>query len=42
LATDAVTNTDPDAHTNGIERIFRKLGETATTPEILDTLDNRQ
>jgi nicotinamidase-related amidase len=42
LATDAMTDTDPDAHTNRIERIFPKLGETATTPEILDTLDNRQ
>jgi hypothetical protein len=42
LATDAVTDTDPDAHINGIERIFPKFGETATTPGILDTQDNRQ
>jgi nicotinamidase-related amidase len=39
LATDAMTDTDPDAHTNSIERIFPKLGETATTAEILDKLD---
>ena len=39
LATDAMTDTDPDAHTNSIERVFPKLGETATTAEILDKLD---
>jgi MFS family permease len=38
LATDAMTDTDPDAHQNSIERIFPKLGETATTAEILDML----
>ena len=38
LATDAMTDTDPDAHTNSIERIFPKLGETTTTAEILDML----
>jgi nicotinamidase-related amidase len=38
LATVAMTDTDPDAHANGIERIFPKLGETTTTPEILDML----
>jgi nicotinamidase-related amidase len=42
LAIDAMTDTDPDAHANSIERIFPKLGETATTAEILDLLDNRQ
>ena len=36
LAIDAMTDTDPDAHANSIERIFPKLGETATTAEILD------
>ena len=39
LATDAMTDTDADAHHNSIERIFPKLGETATTAEILDMLD---
>jgi nicotinamidase-related amidase len=38
LATDAMTDTDPDAHANSIERIFPKLGETAATAEILDML----
>jgi nicotinamidase-related amidase len=38
LATDAMTDTDPDAHANSIERIFPKLGETASTTEILDLL----
>lgn len=41
LATDAMTDTDSDAHTNSIERIFPKLGETATTAEILDRLEMR-
>jgi nicotinamidase-related amidase len=39
LATDAMTDTNADAHHNSIERIFPKLGETATTAEILDMLD---
>ncbi len=38
LATDAMTDTDRDAHANSIERIFPKLGETTTTAEILDML----
>jgi nicotinamidase-related amidase len=38
LATDAMTDTDPDAHANSIERIFPTLGETTTTAEILDML----
>jgi nicotinamidase-related amidase len=38
LAIDAMTDTDPDAHANSIGRIFPKLGETATTAEILDML----
>jgi nicotinamidase-related amidase len=41
LATDAMTDTDPDAHANSIERIFPKLGETATTAEILGLLETR-
>jgi hypothetical protein len=31
-----MTDTDPYAHTNSNEHIFPKLGETATTAEILD------
>ena len=38
LATDAMTDTDPVAHANSVERIFPKLGETTTTAEILDML----
>jgi nicotinamidase-related amidase len=38
IATDAVTDTDPLAHANSLERIFPALGETATTAEILPLL----
>jgi nicotinamidase-related amidase len=38
LATDAMTNTDAAAHDNSIERIFPRLGETATATEILEML----
>jgi nicotinamidase-related amidase len=39
LALDAMTDTNPDAHTNSITRIFPRLGETGTTREIIDLLD---
>jgi nicotinamidase-related amidase len=39
LATDAMTDRDPDAHHNSITRIFPGLGETATTREILAKLE---
>ena len=39
LATDAMTDRDLAAHDNSVERIFPKLGETATASEILDLLD---
>jgi nicotinamidase-related amidase len=38
LATDAMTDPDPEAHANSIGRIFPKLGETTTTTKILDML----
>ena len=38
LATDAVTDLDAAAHANSIERIFPKLGETASVERILDLL----
>jgi isochorismate hydrolase len=38
LATDAMTDLNPDAHRNSIKYIFSRLGETATTAEILDRL----
>jgi nicotinamidase-related amidase len=39
LATDAMTDPDPDAHRNSTGRVFPKLGETAATAEILDMLE---
>lgn len=38
VATDAVGDTDPDAHRNAIERIFPALGETGTSAEIIALL----
>jgi nicotinamidase-related amidase len=38
LATDAMTDTDIEAHTNSITKIFPKLGETASTTDILAAL----
>jgi nicotinamidase-related amidase len=39
LAIDAVTDMNPDAHHNSIARIFPRLGETGTTQEIMDLLE---
>jgi nicotinamidase-related amidase len=39
LATDAMTDLDPDAHHNSVQRIFPRLGETGSTAEILALLD---
>jgi nicotinamidase-related amidase len=39
LASDAMTDTDPDAHEHSITRIFPRLGETGTSAEILTLLD---
>jgi nicotinamidase-related amidase len=39
LATDAMTDRDPTAHDNSVERIFPRLGETATATEILNMLE---
>ena len=39
FATDAMTDTSLDAHTNSIVRIFPRLGETGTTAEILGLLE---
>jgi len=39
LATDAMTDMNPDTHTNSVERIFPRLGETGTTNDIIDLLD---
>ncbi|MFD4775826.1 cysteine hydrolase, partial [Streptomyces sp. NPDC058427] len=35
LATDAMSDPDADAHRHSIERVFPKLGETATTAEVV-------
>jgi nicotinamidase-related amidase len=39
LAIDAMTDLNPDTHTNSVERVFPRLGETGTTREIIDMLD---
>ena len=39
LATDAMTDRDPEVHRHSVERIFPRIGETATTAEILDMLE---
>ncbi len=39
LATDAMTDRDPGAHEHSVQRIFPRLGETATTADILAMLD---
>ncbi len=41
LAVDAMTDTQADAHSNSVSRIFPRLGETDTTAAILDRLDSR-
>ena len=41
LAVDAMTDMNPDAHHNSVTRILPRLGETGTTQEIIDLLDNR-
>jgi nicotinamidase-related amidase len=41
LAIDAMTDMNAEAHQNSVERIFPRLGETATTSEILEMLENR-
>ncbi|MBT2504272.1 isochorismatase family protein [Curtobacterium sp. ISL-83] len=38
LATDAMSDRDSEAHQNSTSRIFPRLGETATTAEILNLL----
>jgi nicotinamidase-related amidase len=39
LATDAMADHDPDSHRHSLERVFPKLGETATSAEIIEFLD---
>lgn len=42
LAVDAMTDRNREAHDNSVTRIFPRLGETATTAEIVALLDNRK
>ncbi|MFD0035464.1 cysteine hydrolase family protein [Streptomyces sp. NPDC055059] len=39
LATDAMSDPDADAHRHSVERVFPKLGETATATEIIDMIE---
>lgn len=39
LATDAMTDYDPDAHRNSVERVFPKLGETGTVREVIGLIE---
>jgi nicotinamidase-related amidase len=39
LATDAMSDPDAEAHRHSVERVFPKLGETATTAEILGRIE---
>ncbi|MGN5631003.1 isochorismatase family cysteine hydrolase [Streptomyces sp. AC154] len=39
MATDAMCDPDPESHRHSIERVFPKLGETATTAEIIDMVE---
>lgn len=41
LAVDAMTDMNLEAHANSITRIFPKLGETGTTREIMDLLQEK-
>ncbi|MGR3906348.1 cysteine hydrolase [Burkholderia sp. SR8] len=42
LAVDAMTDLNADAHTNSVERLFPRLGETGSTQQILALLDRRR
>ncbi len=42
LAVDAMTDTSADAHANSVARIFPRIGETATTAEIVALLHGAQ
>ncbi|WP_172892290.1 isochorismatase family protein [Jatrophihabitans sp. GAS493] len=39
LAVDAMTDMNPDAHSNSVERIFPRLGETGSTAELLEKIE---
>jgi nicotinamidase-related amidase len=39
LTTDAMADQDPASHRHSLERVFPKLGETATSAEIIDFIN---
>lgn len=39
LTTDAMGDPDPEVHRHSVERVFPKLGETATTAEVIDMVE---
>jgi MFS family permease/nicotinamidase-related amidase len=39
LATDAMSDPDIDSHRHSIERVFPRIGETATTAEVIDKVE---
>ena len=41
LVTDAMTDRDADVHRHSIEKIFPRLGETSSTEDVLDQLNQR-
>lgn len=41
LVVDAMTDRDADAHEHSVENIFPRIGETATTDDVLARLDQR-
>jgi nicotinamidase-related amidase len=42
LAIDAMTDTNADAHSNSLMRIFPRLGETGSTQEVISRVERRQ
>jgi nicotinamidase-related amidase len=40
LAVDAMTDMNSDAHIDSVTRIFPRLGETGTTRDVIDLLEN--
>jgi nicotinamidase-related amidase len=41
LVVDAMTDRDAEAHRHSVEKIFPRLGETATTDDVLTLLQQR-
>jgi nicotinamidase-related amidase len=41
LVVDAMTDLNPDAHRHSVERVFPRIGETATTNDVLTLLKQR-